>query len=360
MDSSGDVILLWRSGRGGTPPRSPASGRSPSLTIGRASVITLIDEPGHSAARFNDCSQMIYTFDHAYYLLLVKKVKLIETPGCRKIARVVKVVFEAYRRDDEGKLVRCDEERIAMHVYMVCAKEGCWHTITDDDKLFLGVLGLPPTLDLSLDLEKRLNGWWIEGLPGPPGPDGFNPLEEFKAIQSPVPTVFHPAPPASGIASTSAVSQVDTSASADYPSRQDTAGTRKDFSPVHESISSEASDCSELLSELGQLPDRIVERIQPLIASGLSDCVGAMTDRPSRAAETAYRAYQLAEETIGNRIGDKDAYEWLRENGPDEYTLPPYENWARYLRQARQHYGDQKHRPRKGRTGRSIVHLSEI
>lgn len=39
----------------------------------------------------------------------------------------------------------------------------------------------------------------------------------------------------------------------------------------------------------------------------------------------------MAEKELGDRIGDKDAYEWLRENGPDEYTLPPYENWARYL-----------------------------
>ena len=134
----------------------------------------------------------------------------------------------------------------------------------------------------------------------------------------------------------------------------------RDFSSVHESISSEASNCTKLLSELERLPDRIVEKIQPLIVSGVSNCVDDMTDRPSRAAEIAYRAYQCAEEKLGTRIGDKEAYEWLCEFRPTEYTLPPYENWARYLRQARQHYSDQKHRPRTGRTGHSIVHQSEI
>ena len=53
---------------------------------------------------------MIYTFAHADYLLSVKKVRKIETPGCRKDARLIKVVFEVYRHVDEGHVIRCDEE----------------------------------------------------------------------------------------------------------------------------------------------------------------------------------------------------------------------------------------------------------
>ena len=263
---------------------------------------------------------MMYKFAQVYYIFVVKKVDTIKAIGYRKAARLLKVVFEAYRRDDEGNLVRCDEERIAQHFYQVFSN-GYWHTQDDHDHRILEALGLPPTLDHSLDLEKRLNGRWIEGLPGPPDPDGFNPLEEFKAIQSPVPTVFHPAPPASVVASTSVVSLADSLASAKCPSRQGTAETMRDSSSVHESISAEASDCSGLLSELRRLPDRIVEKIQPLIASGVSDCVDDMTDRPSPAAENAYRAYQCAEEKLGTRIGDKEAHEWLCEFRPTEYTL---------------------------------------
>jgi hypothetical protein len=297
---------------------------------------------------------MIYTFAHADYLLSVKKVRQTEAPGCGKIARLIKVVFEIYRLDEEHKVVRCDEERIAQHVYLTLSEGHFWQTQDDHDSRFLEALGLPPMLDLSVDLEKELTGRWIKGRPGPPGPDGFNPLEEFKAIPSPVPAVFHHGPPASGVASTSVVSLADSLASAECPSRQGTAGT------VHESISTEALDRSELLSKLERLPDQIMERIQPLIASGVSGCVDDMTDRPSPAAENAYRAYQEAAEKHGARIDDKKAYEWLRTFRKTEHALPPYENWARYLRQARQHYRDQKHQPRKGRTGRSIVHPSEI
>jgi hypothetical protein len=252
--------------------------------------------------KLKDHTQMIYKFAQVYYLFVVKKVDTIKATGYRKAARLLKVVFEAYRRDDKGDPLRCEEERIAQHFYQVFSN-GYWHTQDDHDHRILEALGLPPTLDHSLDLEKRLNGRWIEGLPGPPDPDGFNPLEEFKAIQSPVPTVFHPAPPASGVASTSAVSLADSSASAECPN---------------------------------------------------------MTDRPCRSAEMAYQAYQHAERNIGARVTDKEAYAWLRENGLAEYPLPSYENWARYLREGRRHYHDQKNGRRAGRSGRSIVHQSEI
>ena len=88
----------------------------------------------------------------------------------------------------------------------------------------------------------------IEGLPGPPGPDGFNPLEEFKAIQSPVPTVFHSTPPASTIAWIPAVSLADTSASADCPSRQVTDQATGGLHPVPQSTRGMGSDCFESTS----------------------------------------------------------------------------------------------------------------
>jgi hypothetical protein len=73
--------------------------------------------------------------------------------------------------------------------------------------------------------------------------------------------------------------------------------------------------------------------------------------------ERAYRQYQSAEEILG-RCTDKEAYKLLKAEGGKD--LPALDTWRRYLRMARQHYGDQKHHPRGGRTGRSIVTPDQI
>ena len=109
---------------------------------------------------------MIYKFAQVYYLFVVKKVDTIKAIGYRKAARLLKVVFEAYRRDDKGNLVRCDEERIAQHFYQVFSN-GYWHTQYDHDhRRSSRRSGSRRRWIISLDLEKRLNGRWIEGLPG--------------------------------------------------------------------------------------------------------------------------------------------------------------------------------------------------
>jgi hypothetical protein len=221
---------------------------------------------------------MIYQFDNSTYLLSVKKVHPIAAPGCGKIARLIKVVFEAYRWVNEETVTRCEEERIAQYIYLILSEGHSWQTQDDQDRRFLEALGLPPRLDLSVDIKKELTGRWIEGRPGPPGPDGFNSLEEFKAIESPVATAVHAASPVSGFASTSAVASVDSGAQAECASSQGIAC---------KSHSTKTSECSDLLLELGRLPDRIVERIQPLIASGVTSPGSDMSQRPSRTAEMA-------------------------------------------------------------------------
>ena len=177
---------------------------------------------------------MIYKFAQVYYLFVVKKVDTIEATGYRKAARLLKVVFEAYRRDDKGDPLRCEEERIAQHFYQVLSN-GCWHTVDNDDRAFLEALGLKPDLNPHEDLGATLIGQWIEGRPGLPGPSRFSPLEEFEAIQSPAPAAFPPAPPASTIAWTPAVSLADTSASADCPGRQVTDWATGGLHPVPQS-----------------------------------------------------------------------------------------------------------------------------
>lgn len=76
-------------------------------------------------------------------------------------------------------------------------------------------------------------------------------------------------------------------------------------------------------------------------------------------SERAYQSFRLAEAQIGDAT-DREAYDWLKENGPEGYELPAFETWKRYVRQGRKHYGAQKNRPRSGRTGRSIVRAGEV
>ena len=100
---------------------------------------------------------MIYKFAQVYYLFVVKKVDTIEATGYRKAARLLKVVFEAYRRDDKGDPLRCDEERIAQHFYQVFSN-GCWHTVEHhDDRAFLEALGLKPDLESSAGSRDNFN-----------------------------------------------------------------------------------------------------------------------------------------------------------------------------------------------------------
>lgn len=72
--------------------------------------------------------------------------------------------------------------------------------------------------------------------------------------------------------------------------------------------------------------------------------------------ERAYQSYRLAESQgpFNSPPTDQQAYEWLKEHGPEDYALPAFPTWQRYLRNARSHYGTQKHSPRAGRTGRSV------
>ncbi len=73
----------------------------------------------------------------------------------------------------------------------------------------------------------------------------------------------------------------------------------------------------------------------------------------------------------GKRPQDREAYDWLKENGIDadkgdvgelaDYRLPAFDTWGKQLRNARKPLGEQKYTRRGGRpTGRSIVAGKEI
>jgi len=78
-----------------------------------------------------------------------------------------------------------------------------------------------------------------------------------------------------------------------------------------------------------------------------------------RAHHAAYQSFVFAESEIG-KCTDREAYEWLQEEGPEEYELPAFDTWKRYVRIGRKHHGTQKNTSRKGRTGRSVIKSNEI
>ncbi len=89
-------------------------------------------------------------------------------------------------------------------------------------------------------------------------------------------------------------------------------------------------------------------------------------------ARKAYLAFQYAETMNGRRMEDREAYDWLHENGIDQgkgdlgeltdYELPDsLETFRRYLGTARKSLGESKYTKRGGRKhGRSIVRGNEI
>lgn len=82
---------------------------------------------------------------------------------------------------------------------------------------------------------------------------------------------------------------------------------------------------------------------------------GSTESKLSKLHESAYQSFQMAQAASDLELTDRQAYDWLMENGPPEYELPEFDTWQRYVREGRKFYGTQKNTPRGGRTGRSIV-----
>jgi len=86
--------------------------------------------------------------------------------------------------------------------------------------------------------------------------------------------------------------------------------------------------------------------------------------------DQAYRSYIYAEkkllETFADKqkVTDKEAYDYLNEYGiedTDDYELPNFETWQRYVRRGRRKHGTQKNTFRAGRKyNRSIIKSDQI
>ena len=127
--------------------------------------------------------------------------------------------------------------------------------------------------------------------------------------------------------------------------------------PLYGSIVGRAYQLRDYVAELmGTLGEYVASSSvnEPL------DTVEDTVQQPSRSIEMAYRSFQLAAGNSGGSLTNREAYAWLQEHGLDDYSLPKYETWERYVRSGRSHYGTQKNTPRAGRTGRSIVAAEQI
>lgn len=115
----------------------------------------------------------------------------------------------------------------------------------------------------------------------------------------------------------------------------------------------------------------------PLAAAGSEDSERAGRSRAEilkslrLGVRQAYLGFELAETMSGRRLEDREAYEYIHGNGLPEkaghlgelndYELPVFDTWARYLREARKALGEQKYNRRAGRPiGASIVKVDEV
>jgi hypothetical protein len=89
------------------------------------------------------------------------------------------------------------------------------------------------------------------------------------------------------------------------------------------------------------------------------------------AEQKARLAFEYAESKRGCKLEDREAYDWLAENGIEtdqgdmgllvDYELPHFESWRRYLSEARNALKEQKYKRRgRRRVSRSIVKGNEI
>jgi hypothetical protein len=85
----------------------------------------------------------------------------------------------------------------------------------------------------------------------------------------------------------------------------------------------------------------------------------------SSAQRSAYLAAAYAEAKEGRQLTDREAWEYLKENGIegteglDNYELPMVDTFADYMTQARRLLGEKRKTPRGGRNKRSVIRRSD-
>lgn len=144
-----------------------------------------------------------------------------------------------------------------------------------------------------------------------------------------------------------------------------------------------AAECRKsVLPALQEFKATVADRDREMVANPVSgfskvdlDSKSLATERKpsvvSKSISNAYRSFEYACRQSGGHLSDRDAYNYLEENGVDEsdphcgdlesYELPSIETWGRYLRDGRRAYGTQKNRRRLTSTGsRSVIRQDQI
>lgn len=104
-----------------------------------------------------------------------------------------------------------------------------------------------------------------------------------------------------------------------------------------------ASELSEAIDVIKSKSAIIPDTKKPELATEV------LEQKMTPANETAYQSYCLAEQRLG-QCTDKQAFVWLTEHGPEDYDLPPFETWQKYVRSGRKFYNTNKNTPRAGRS----------
>lgn len=74
----------------------------------------------------------------------------------------------------------------------------------------------------------------------------------------------------------------------------------------------------------------------------------------------AYRAAEYAALKSGKELKDREAFDWLEQNGFDDYELPMYDTFTDYLTSARKETNEPRKTRRQDRTCRSVIRQSEL
>ena len=95
---------------------------------------------------------------------------------------------------------------------------------------------------------------------------------------------------------------------------------------------------------------------QKVLNGGTQEWVDLLPER----VKFAYGQYLSAVSNVRDKATDRECYDWVKAHNEGS-PLPAFETWQRYVRQARQHHGQQKNTPRAGRNrGRSIALPEDI
>jgi hypothetical protein len=140
--------------------------------------------------------------------------------------------------------------------------------------------------------------------------------------------------------------------------------SRGNYGDRHAWVTDDAAEISDRLESIGKPSGAAREKndqskpsvataeipaIDPLptLTESQAPTVDGNQNVPGLRYEKAFQSYNMAiaAEELTNGAFDREAHDWLKEHGLDEYELPEFDTWQRYVRKARSFYQAQKNSP---------------